>query len=203
MSSERTTSAKIRELAALGLARTEIRDLLGIRYQHVRKVLVDAGISDGLVRHRADSDGSRLQSAAPKPIPIVPWRDLLKFGFEVTGQWMLADDGILLDGLPPGEPGVYAFVLNEQIVYVGLTQTALKTRMGHYRLGHSKQKTSARVKELIQRSLSDGGEVMVLTCIPGNLDWNGLSLQLAPSLEASLISLIHPPWNIQGKRRRV
>lgn len=202
VSSDNTTSAKIRSLAALGLARTEIRDLLGVRYQHVRKVLVDAGISDGLVRSRMADDEPRVQAAVAPPVEAVPWRMLLSYGFKITGQWTLAEDGIQLDGLPPGEPGVYAFILDDQIVYVGLTQTALKTRMGHYRLGHSKQKTSARVKKLIQKSLADGGEVVVLTCVPGELDWNGLSLQLGPSLEASLISLIHPLWNIQGKRRR-
>ena len=45
-----TTSAKIRALAAAGYLRTEIRDLLGIRYQHVHKVLEDAGIGEGLQR---------------------------------------------------------------------------------------------------------------------------------------------------------
>lgn len=202
--SERSTSAKIRDLASLGLARTEIRDLLGIRYQHVRKVLTDAGISDGLVQPRLDGGKPRAQpTIADRSVPEIPWQNLLSYGFKVTGQWTLTEDGIWLDGSPPVEPGVYAFVLDEQIVYVGLTQTALKTRMGHYRRGHSNQKTSARVKGLIQRSLTEGREVVVLTCVPGELDWNGLSLQLAPSLEASLIRLIHPPWNIQGKRRKV
>lgn len=198
VASNATTSSKICSLAELGLARTEIRDLLGIRYQHVRKVLVDAGMPTVGASTRGKSGGG--QRAISQPKPKVPWRDLLNLGFEVSGRWTLVEDGIILDGIAPGEPGVYAFVLNEEIVYVGLTQTALKTRMGHYRRGHVRQKTSARVKQLIMQALSDGGDIAVLTCVPGALDWNGLTLQLAPSLEASLISLIHPPWNIQGKR---
>ncbi len=43
-----TTSAKIRALAEAGFERTKISLLLGIRYQHVRKVLADAGITGGL-----------------------------------------------------------------------------------------------------------------------------------------------------------
>jgi hypothetical protein len=42
-----TTSDKIRALARAGYYRTEISKLLNIRYQHVRKVLVDAGIAGG------------------------------------------------------------------------------------------------------------------------------------------------------------
>jgi len=45
-----TTSAKIRALAQAGHDRTEISQHLGIRYQHVRKVLLDAGITAGLRR---------------------------------------------------------------------------------------------------------------------------------------------------------
>lgn len=52
-----TTSAKIRALAQAGYDRTEIAEQLGIRYQHVRKVLVDAGITAGLRRQvQAESE---------------------------------------------------------------------------------------------------------------------------------------------------
>jgi hypothetical protein len=43
-----TKSDRIRALAKAGYLRTEISKLLNIRYQHVRKVLTDAGIKDGL-----------------------------------------------------------------------------------------------------------------------------------------------------------
>ncbi|WP_404933704.1 hypothetical protein [Nitratireductor sp. L15S-10] len=41
---------KIRALANAGYRRTEIAETLDIRYQHVRKVLVDAGITVGMTR---------------------------------------------------------------------------------------------------------------------------------------------------------
>ncbi len=44
----KTKSDKIRMLAKAGYSRTEISELLVVRYQHVRKVLLDAGISGGL-----------------------------------------------------------------------------------------------------------------------------------------------------------
>ena len=55
-----TTSAKIRALAQAGYDRTEISEFLRIRYQHVRKVLIDAGITNGL---------RRPLQANPKAIP--------------------------------------------------------------------------------------------------------------------------------------
>jgi len=42
-----TISDKIRALARAGYLRTEISKFLQIRYQHVRKVLIDAGITEG------------------------------------------------------------------------------------------------------------------------------------------------------------
>lgn len=202
ISAEISTSDKIRTLANLGLARTEIRDLLGIRYQHVRKVLIDSGIEAGLSNSKRKSPAKRKAvDQIDVALPVFSKSDLLNLGFEHIGRWSVVEDGILLDGIPPNEPGVYAFLLNDRVVYVGLTQNGLKTRMGHYRRGHARQKTSARVKGLISNALSEGGKVEVLTCIPGAVEWSGLLLQLAPSLEASLIGLIQPAWNIQGKRQ--
>ena len=45
-----TTSARIRALAEAKYDRTEIAKFLKIRYQHVRKVLLDAGIVGGMHR---------------------------------------------------------------------------------------------------------------------------------------------------------
>src|SRR5690242_1162090 len=45
-----TTSAKIRALGEAGYKRAEIARFLGIGYQHVRNVLLDAGIAGGASR---------------------------------------------------------------------------------------------------------------------------------------------------------
>jgi AbrB family looped-hinge helix DNA binding protein len=55
-----TTSAKIRSMAADGIPRAEIARRLGIRYQHVRKVLVDEQAR--LAKYEARAN-------APEPIP--------------------------------------------------------------------------------------------------------------------------------------
>src|SRR6266581_1667882 len=86
-----TTSDKIRKLARFGYTRTEISKALGIRYQHVRKVLVDAGITEGL---------QRPNDAPESPIPVdttssreTPSNVLLQAGFQQVGEWTQTDGG--------------------------------------------------------------------------------------------------------------
>src|SRR5215207_293942 len=142
----RTTSDKIRALFRAGYTRTEIRDLLGIRYQHVRKVLVEAGM-DGRLQRQTVTERSLAPPMAEAATGRAPCEALLHAGFQVLGEWTLSGGGaIALTARAPIEPGVYAFVVDDAVAYIGLTQTGLRTRMDHYRRGHERQRTSARVK---------------------------------------------------------
>jgi hypothetical protein len=194
-----TKSDKIRALAKAGYLRTEIAQTLDIRYQHVRKVLVDAGIKEGL-QYRVEIDRSPViveTNDNPKPVPT---EFLTSAGFKILGEWKkLSEAEFELDARAPKEPGVYAFALDNIIVYIGLTQTGLKTRLDHYRRGHKRQKTSARVKGLILGELNQGKSIKVLIAIPSPLEWNRLPINTAAGLETGLIQLIQPHWNIQGK----
>ena len=124
---------------------------------------------------------------------------LLQAGFKLLGVWTQPSAGeILLSAKAPNDPGVYAFILDGVIVYVGLTQTGLRTRLDHYRRGHERQRTSSRVKGLIATALSEKKRVEVLIVIPPALDWNGLPINTAAGLEMGLIKSIKPVWNILG-----
>lgn len=112
----RTTSDKIRALARAGYLRTEISKLLNIRYQHVRKVLVDAGITEGLkrpVEMERSSDTIEVEPSEREPTPPTV---LLEAGFQLLGEWHLVDGKIELDSRAPSGPGVYAFILGEAVV---------------------------------------------------------------------------------------
>jgi len=194
-------SDQIRALAKAGYLRTEIAKLLSIRYQHVRKVLTDAGIKEGLQYRVAIDRSPVIVEATEHPKPIAS-EFLIDAGFQVLGEWKkLSDAEFELDARAPKDPGVYAFALDNIIVYVGLTQTGLKTRLDHYRRGHKRQKTSARVKGLIIRELNQGRSVKVLIAVPAPLQWNNLPVNTAAGLETGLIQLIQPQWNIQGKAK--
>jgi hypothetical protein len=198
----RTTSDKIRALAHGGYMRTEIASLLHIRYQHVRKVLVDAGIIGGLKRSVAFESLAPTVGNAPEDTPPVTPERLLQSGFILLGEWQSLPGGEFeLSAPAPTDAGVYAFVLDDRVHYVGLTQTGLRTRMGHYRRGHVRQRTSARVKGLIAKALAEGKVVKVMIAIPEPADWNGLPVSTAAGLEAGLIRMIQPAWNMLGVRR--
>lgn len=194
-----TTSAKIRALAQAGYDRTEISRQLGIRYQHVRKVLVDAGTTGGLQRQVQAEREPVVVDATPAPREATSSEVLLRAGFRLVGAWTAdSESEIMLDGTAPVEPGVYAFVVDDVVVYIGLTNNSLRTRFDQYRRGHKKQLTNARVKKLITRELSGGRQVRVLVATPKPLDWNGLPVNAAAGLEAGLIQMIGPTWNLVG-----
>lgn len=127
------------------------------------------------------------------------WSDLLKNGFSYDSDWNVSDRGeIFLDREAPRESGVYVFVLDSEVVYVGVTQRTLAARMSDYRRGHLRQRTSARVKKLISEALVTGSRVKVLYATPGCTEWNGFSVEIAPGLEFGLIRKYKPKWNKQG-----
>jgi hypothetical protein len=194
------TSDKIRALARAGYLRTEISTFLNIRYQHVRKVLNDAGISDGLQR-KADFERPPVSIETDlRPRVPTPAHVLLRAGFHQLGQRVALEEGEFeLSAKAPAESGVYAFVVDDAVVYVGLAQRGVRTRMGHYRQGHKRQKTSARIKLLIAKTLASGKQVSVLVAVPKDvLTWNGLPINVAAGLEAGLIRMIQPEWNLMG-----
>jgi hypothetical protein len=191
------TSEKIRRLAKHGYDRTEIAKFLGIRYQHVRNVLIQSGIDGGLKKPRNQSIKS-ISVSSSKPKHPTSGDKLGKIGFKIVGNWMRTEDGgILLDSKAPDGYGVYAILCDDRVVYIGVSK-AVRRRMENYRVGHARQKTSARIKDLIGRAIADGCIITVMAIIPGTVDWQGLSIHVAPGLEIALIEKIRPEWNLLG-----
>ena len=194
-----TTSDKIRALARAGYDRTEISKLLNIRYQHVRKILVDAGITGGLRRQVEAEREPVTVEADPASREATSWDVLLRAGFQFIGEWtQAAGSSIRLVAEAPAKAGVYAFVVDDAVVYVGLTNKDLRTRFDQYRRGHAGQRTNARVNGLIARALAEGRQIKVLVATPDALEWNRLPVNTAAGLEAALIEKIRPAWNITG-----
>lgn len=192
-------SDKIRALARAGYLRTEIARLLDIRYQHVRKVLTDAGITDGLQREIQFERTPVSVEVTPEKAPETSWEFLLRGGFQFLGEWLPFGDGELrLDARAPPDAGVYAFIVDDLVKYVGLTQRGLHDRLEGYRRGYERQRTNARVKRLIAEALQQGKRVKVLVAMPDAMAWNNLPVNTAAGLEAGLIAMIQPKWNILG-----
>lgn len=204
----KSKAQKIRSLARAGFLRTEIADRLDIEYQHVRQVLERSGISAGRTRDVVlDREPVIAEIVAEvgeaESEPAKSSYLLSSGGFKRVGEWRLAGDGGFdLTDPAPKEPGVYAFVLDDEIVYVGLTLTGLHTRMGHYRRGYENMATSKRVNGLILEALRAGGKVEVLVAMPRPAEWHSMPVNNAAGLEAGLISHLLPRWNIRGAGKR-
>jgi len=141
-----TTADKIRALANANYDRTEISKILGIRYQHVRNVMLRSGLGGGL-RRELEAEREPVEvDAAPAAREDTSWKVLTDAGFQFIGEWTQDPKSLLrLDAKAPSAPGVYAFIVDDVVVYVGLTLSGLKTRFDQYRRGHKGQRTSSRI----------------------------------------------------------
>jgi len=194
-----TTADKIRALAHASYNRAEISKVLGIRYQHVRNVMLRSGIAGGL-RREAEAEREPVEvDAAPAPREDTSWKVLMDAGFQFIGEWTQDPESLIrLDANAPTVPGVYAFIVDDVVVYVGLTLNGLKTRFDQYRRGHKGQKTSSRIKKRISETLRAGKNVKVLVATPESFEWQELPVNTAAGLEVGLIEMIRPSWNIRG-----
>lgn len=193
-----TTADKIRALANAKYERTEISKILGIRYQHVRNVMLRSGLAG--LRREVEAEREPVEvDAAPAPREDRSWKVLTDAGFQLLGEWTHDPESLIrLDAKAPALPGVYAFVVDDIVVYVGLTLSGLKTRFDQYRRGHKGQRTSSRINGRISETLRAGKKVKVLVATPEPSEWQELPVNTAAGLEVGLIEMIRPSWNIRG-----
>jgi hypothetical protein len=191
-----TTADKIRALLVEGYLRADVARFLGVRYQHVRGVAVAAGIDGGLQRGIQVVTKSKPIQKLHEDVAIDM---LLDAGFVRLGTW-IADGagGIALDTPAPTDAGVYVFVVDGLIKYIGVSRAGIRSRMSNYRAGQAGQRTSARVNQIINDHVTEGMVVEIYVAHPPSLEWNGLPVITAAGLEAGLIKMIQPPWNKMG-----
>jgi hypothetical protein len=125
--------------------------------------------------------------------------DLTQAGFVRVGEWRLTakNDGLLLDGQADRLAGVYAYVADGEVRYVGSAQRGLHTRFRRY-VTTETMRTSARIRGKIIECLTAGSSVEVFTISPPAFDWRGLPIDLVAGLEEGLIRSMRPLWNRRG-----
>ena len=176
-----TKSAKIRALAHAGYSRSDIARLLDIRYQHVRNVLV----------------GNNKENSSARRKKLTK-QELLEREFVLIGRWEIVKDSLKLVGKPAAEPGVYAFVISNEVVYIGSTVRTLRQRLYNYARPGPSQLTNQRLNQIIQDKLRKGMAVEVITAVPGGGEWSGLPVDPSVGLEMGLIKTYSLPWNKSG-----
>jgi hypothetical protein len=190
-----TVSDDIRALADQGLSVAEIARRLGIRYQHAYGVLKkSSSLPPGRSANRSVGESpGRVRVGRKPPLSV---DDLVGGGFAFAGRWILTDAGeIALDRPIANAIGVYAFVVDEVVVYVGVATTGLTRRLSFYAKPGSTQRTNLRLNRLIKTELVTRPFLDIYTAVPGDLKWNGLPVNVSAGLELGLIRKYALPWN--------
>lgn len=148
--------------------------------------------------------------AAEPTSPGLDADTLRLLGFVDLASWTRSGDGIAyeLDG-PQAETNrvrleernaLYAFVRDEQVLYIGKTARTIRKRFTGYCRPDRGQRTNWRCNGKIRDILDRGGEVRILVFNPiSHLRYGAFDLNLAAGLEDALIAEFDPPWN--GRER--
>ncbi|MBB2185604.1 MAG: GIY-YIG nuclease family protein [Gluconacetobacter liquefaciens] len=127
---------------------------------------------------------------------------LLAGGFVHIGVWQAGQSGLIafLGIKPvPRRPGVYAYAVGHEVLYVGSAQRGLHRRFRHYE--NSKNlRTASRIREALLERLSHGTVVDVYVIVPeDHLTLNDiLPVDPVAGLEEGLIRALKPKWNLRG-----
>jgi bifunctional DNA-binding transcriptional regulator/antitoxin component of YhaV-PrlF toxin-antitoxin module len=119
-----TKSAKIRKLGSAGYSRQQIADFLGIRYQHVRNVLVDA--ERILAREGAEAAAGLAEERGPAPAQNAS--RVQRLTLEADGSVRLP--GVLLGaaGMSPGDVVIAHVAGDGEIHLLSRAATAERAR---------------------------------------------------------------------------
>ena len=129
-------------------------------------------------------------------------QSLTDIKFYKAGNWALDKGDLTFDSdkLPTNLNALYAFVVDEEVVYVGKTTNSLKKRLNQYQKPHATQRTNMKVQNEILNVLSKNGNVDIYVFVENNPEYVGqFELNKAAGLEDSIIKRLNPAWNNTGK----
>ena len=186
-------SEEIRQMARNGMMVADIARSLSIRYQFAYNVL-HAGKA-------AEDRPPRMPKvvAVRAEKQILTKAHLLAAGFLHSATWVASDDRLpVLDRELEKRPGVYAFVVDDRAVYVGLASMGLAKRIYFYARPGVSQRTSLRLNQTLREHLAEDKVVQVYTVTPPDGEWNGLPVDNCAGLELGLIRSFALPWNMRS-----
>ncbi|WP_423200325.1 MULTISPECIES: GIY-YIG nuclease family protein [unclassified Cupriavidus] len=129
---------------------------------------------------------------------------LFEIGIAPAGYWRLEGDVLRLEltNMIEHSNVLYAFISDDDVLYVGKTTKTLRRRMASYlKPGNTTQSTNIRNNAAIIELLRAGKPVEILALPDLGLHRLGeFRINYAAALEDSIIQTLAPPWN--GKRRK-
>ena len=126
-------------------------------------------------------------------------------GFRRVGTWYAGDAG--LDFAIEAEVknkrwSLYAFVDGSEVLYLGKSTGPFHSRLCGYRRPAKSQPTNSRVNPRILELVHAKRVVSIFHFeSAGQLQFKGITLNLAAALEDPLIAQVCPKWNMNGRKR--
>ncbi|MCP9480492.1 GIY-YIG nuclease family protein [Shimia sp. CNT1-13L.2] len=171
------------------------------QFGHWQRAVPLSALGDAPSGYREIPENEAVHTSGPIKEQVAPdrhWAGFLKCGFSYGADWGLDNEGnLFLDRSAPDKPGVYVFVQEDEVVYIGVTDRTLHQRMADYRRGPVGQRTSRRIHSLLKKQLEEGKAMRVLFATPEATEWNGLPVNVAAGLEKGLIAVYSPLWNLR------
>jgi hypothetical protein len=183
-------SEQIRALAQSGHSIADIARDLNIRYQFAYNVCQKADL------RQSPTIVDRAPVTPPRK-PALFATMLTDGGFEACGKIEWIDQKLTIPSLPK-QAGVYAFVQDGVVQYVGVATRTLAQRFGGYARPGPTQTTNQRVNAMLHALLDGGAIIEIFIACPPDLEWNGFVISGPVGLEAGLILRYDLPWNIRG-----
>ncbi len=128
-------------------------------------------------------------------------KSLLDIGFEDIGNWKMIDGRIKfeLKKYSNTKNALYAFVVDDNVKYVGKTTNELSKRLSGYQNPGPTQSTNQSKNKKILQSLNEGQQVKIFARTDTqNLFVGEFHLNTAAGLEDSIIATLTPEWNVRG-----
>lgn len=136
-------------------------------------------------------------------LEIKPLSELCELGFQKIGFWQYKDNSLnFIIDFDIQTNCLYAFVVDDEVKYIGNTTTPLSKRLYGYKNPGLTQRTNSRVNRLVKGILLGNKVVEIYSLKDDDTTIGRFNLNLAAGLEIGLINKIHPEWNIHGKTKK-
>lgn len=130
---------------------------------------------------------------------------LLQIGFIDFAEWQTTQKNNVISykidsssnkALEESRNVLYAFCINENVMYIGKTTRGIKKRFVGYCKPGKTQQTNRRCHEKIKETLAKNDSVRIYVFSPiSQLQYGDFEINIAAGLEDSLINIFHPEWN--------
>src|SRR5215217_9063 len=102
--------------------------------------------------------------------PALTVARLLQAGFAEVDCWLVGEDRLHPPRNLPTRRGVYAFAIDDRVMYVGLASRSIRQRLGFYARPGASQLTNVRLNGVIRDVVGKGHVVRILIGHPPDLE---------------------------------